>query len=86
MPKIAKRKPPDAMIAFRLPKATLDRLQAMAASQDRTQSAQALRAIQIYLDHPDECEALKRQDKPPFSLASPAERQGRESRSPQSEL
>jgi predicted DNA-binding protein len=60
MPKSLRNKQPDAQISFRLPKETLARLRAMALRQDRTISAQAIRAIEIYLKHPEECEALRK--------------------------
>jgi hypothetical protein len=52
-------------VGLRLPPDLFAKLRELSVTEGRSISAQALRALEIYLAHVDECEALRRQDKPP---------------------
>jgi predicted transcriptional regulator len=51
----------DAYIGIRLPRETLRRLQGIASFQDRSMSAQALRALETYIADPEGCERLRQE-------------------------
>ena len=57
--------PRRAYLGVSIPEETYAALRLLAARENRTASAQALRAVELYLQFPAEIEALRRQSEPP---------------------